>query len=196
MTEDPAKPAGRGLRADASRNRERIIHSATALLAHHPAATMDELTAACGLGRTTVYRHFHTREELVAAVYAGAFAGVRQVFADAGLHECDPDVLLDRAVQASIRALNAYPVLVSGPGPEAAGEAGGRLAACLEPLELAMRAAQRHGLLDGSLPPRWLASSLLDDCAGAVLFAAELRARGHDPGTVVRGSFERAWAAG
>lgn len=199
MTGEPPKPAGRGLRADASRNREHIIHSAMELLADHPAATMDELTAASGLGRTTVYRHFHSREQLVAAVYAGAFEGARRVFAEAGMDDCVPTVLLDRAVQAAIRALRAYPVLVIGPGPEAAADhsgPAGRRAACVEPLAQAMSAAQRHGLLDASLPPRWLASSLLDDCAGAVLFADELRDRGHDPDTVVRASFERAWTAG
>ncbi|MFC7331022.1 TetR/AcrR family transcriptional regulator [Marinactinospora rubrisoli] len=195
MTGEPAKNATRALRADAWRNHERIIRAAIELLAEHPAATMEELTAATGLGRTTVYRHFHTREHLVAEVYRASFAGARRVFAEAGLESCPTAELLGRAVAAGLAAVRAYPVLINGPGLDVG--VGGGLNAdytdCLDALAVAMGRAQRAGLLDPALPPRWLANSLLDDCAGAALFAAELRGCGRDPQELVVEAFRRAW---
>ncbi|WP_158562903.1 TetR/AcrR family transcriptional regulator [Marinitenerispora sediminis] len=195
MTGEPAKNAPRALRADAWRNHERIIAAATALLAEHPGASMEELTLATGLGRTTVYRHFHTREHLVAEVYRTSFAGARRVFADAGLDRCPAEELLARAVAAGLAAVDAYPVLINGPGLDIS--VGGRLnpdyTDCLDVLARAMGRAQEAGLLDPALPCRWLANSLLDDCAGVVLFAADLRACDREPLPLVLEAFRRAW---
>lgn len=59
-------------RADAARNRERILHAArTALTAADDidAVTMHAVAQAAGVGQGTMYRHFPTREDLVLAVY-------------------------------------------------------------------------------------------------------------------------------
>ena len=56
----------RTLRADARRNRERIMSSARELFARDgPAAPMDEIAAHAGVGIGTVYRHFPTKEALL-----------------------------------------------------------------------------------------------------------------------------------
>jgi AcrR family transcriptional regulator len=56
----------RTLRADARRNRERIISSGRELFARHgPEAQMDEIAAHAGVGIGTVYRHFPTKEALL-----------------------------------------------------------------------------------------------------------------------------------
>lgn len=56
-------------RADARRNREAVIEAAIIALAVDPNASMADIAAAAGLGRTTVYRHFDTREELIGALF-------------------------------------------------------------------------------------------------------------------------------
>ena len=66
MTTDP-----RPLRADAERNRERVVEAATALFAEHGLdASMNEVARRAGVGVATLFRRFPSRDELIAAVFA------------------------------------------------------------------------------------------------------------------------------
>jgi AcrR family transcriptional regulator len=59
----------RTLRADARRNRERIVSAGRELFAREgPEAQIDEIAAHAGVGIGTVYRHFPTKEALFHAV--------------------------------------------------------------------------------------------------------------------------------
>ena len=63
------RPARRPRRVDASRNRERILAAAGRVLAERPAeATMEEIAAAAGVGKGTLYRNFSGRAELARAL--------------------------------------------------------------------------------------------------------------------------------
>jgi serine phosphatase RsbU (regulator of sigma subunit) len=53
-------------REDARRNRERILKAAGRLLAQSPSASLEDIAAAAGVSRSTVYRHFPDRDSLVA----------------------------------------------------------------------------------------------------------------------------------
>jgi AcrR family transcriptional regulator len=64
----------RTLRADARRNRERIMSSGRELFARDgPEAQMDEIAARAGVGIGTVYRHFPTKEALLTAMVRDRF---------------------------------------------------------------------------------------------------------------------------
>jgi AcrR family transcriptional regulator len=64
----------RTLRADARRNRERIMSSGRELFARDgPDAQMDEIAARAGVGIGTVYRHFPTKEALLTAMVRDRF---------------------------------------------------------------------------------------------------------------------------
>ena len=62
-------PADPPLRADARRNRERILDAARDAFAEHGRAVpLDEIATRAGVGPGTVYRHFPTKEALFQAV--------------------------------------------------------------------------------------------------------------------------------
>jgi AcrR family transcriptional regulator len=57
-------------RADAQRNRERILEVARlAFTEHGPDATLDEIARRAEIGPGTLYRHFPTRDALIEEVY-------------------------------------------------------------------------------------------------------------------------------
>jgi len=63
--------AERPLRADARRNRERILDAARCACAEHGASVqMDDVARGAGVGVGTVYRHFPTKETLIEALVA------------------------------------------------------------------------------------------------------------------------------
>ncbi len=57
------------LRADAKENRDRILDVARDALAADPAASLNSIAKAAGVGTGTLYRHFPSREALVLGVY-------------------------------------------------------------------------------------------------------------------------------
>src|SRR5262250_1039434 len=64
------KKAPRKPRADAARNRERVLEAAKAVFsAGGPEASLDAVARTAGVGIGTLYRHFPTREALFEAVY-------------------------------------------------------------------------------------------------------------------------------
>jgi AcrR family transcriptional regulator len=66
----PAAPPSRKPRADAQRNRELILDVAKDAFARDGARTsLDDIARQAGIGSGTLYRHFPTRDDLVAAVY-------------------------------------------------------------------------------------------------------------------------------
>lgn len=66
-----AGAADRPLRADARRNRERLLEVAEAVFTEKgTGASTEEIARRAGVGIGTVFRHFPTKEALLAAVYA------------------------------------------------------------------------------------------------------------------------------
>ncbi|MGO4614709.1 TetR/AcrR family transcriptional regulator [Nocardia sp. 2YAB30] len=57
-------------RADAQRNRERLLSAAESVLNERGVtASLDDIAKAAGIGNATLYRHFPSRGELIEAVY-------------------------------------------------------------------------------------------------------------------------------
>jgi AcrR family transcriptional regulator len=64
-------------RADAERNRARVVEAARALFAEHGAEVqMPDVARVAGVGVGTVYRHFPTRQDLVEAAAEHRFAEI------------------------------------------------------------------------------------------------------------------------
>lgn len=92
MTEFVSRP----LRADARRNRERVVAAAGAVFAEQGReAQMDDVARRAGVGVGTVYRHFPTKEALIEALAVDRFNRVLTA-AKAALRRDDPwDALVD-----------------------------------------------------------------------------------------------------
>ena len=81
--------AGRRPRADAVRNRERVLVAAKAVFsAGDPDASLEAVAKRAGVGIGTLYRHFPTREALFEAVYRRE---VEQLFELAEHLQTEPD---------------------------------------------------------------------------------------------------------
>jgi len=67
MASEELETRGRRRRADAESNYVRIVAAAGELLQLDPDTSVDEIAAAAAVSRATVYRHFRSRLELIAA---------------------------------------------------------------------------------------------------------------------------------
>jgi AcrR family transcriptional regulator len=73
-------PAERRLRADAVRNRARLLEVARAAFEEHGAeVSLEEIARTAGVGIGTLYRHFPTRDALLAAVFRDRIDGLAQM---------------------------------------------------------------------------------------------------------------------
>jgi AcrR family transcriptional regulator len=92
----PGQTQPRRPRADAERNRARLLDAARAAFASgREPVTLEQIARACGVGIGTLYRHFPTREALVEALY-------RKELAD--LCASVEDLLATRSPDRALRA--------------------------------------------------------------------------------------------
>ncbi len=64
------RPVSRKPRADAERNRDRVLEVAKEAFTRSGAdASLDDIARQAGVGAGTLYRHFPSREALIEAVY-------------------------------------------------------------------------------------------------------------------------------
>ncbi|MFL5896682.1 MAG: helix-turn-helix domain-containing protein [Thermoleophilaceae bacterium] len=98
-------------RPDAIRNDERIVAAALQELALDPNVAMDQLAAAAGVGRATLYRRFPSRDELVATLRDLARVEALQAIRGARLGEGTATAALARLVAAVLPVADRYAVL-------------------------------------------------------------------------------------
>lgn len=131
-------------RADAARNRDRILATARTLFAEHGSGVqLPEIARAAGVGIGTVYRHFPTHGDLVEAAAAQRFAEIERFARDCltsappgsalgrYLHHVGEILAADRGLSAAIESTRR------STGSEPRGEARAGLEAVLgEVIEL------------------------------------------------------------
>jgi AcrR family transcriptional regulator len=85
--------------------RERVLDVAEVVLAEvGVTATMDEIAAAAGIGRRTLFRYFPTREQLIASAIARGYERLdEEVFDEAHLEAEDPEELIRRVLTTTHR---------------------------------------------------------------------------------------------
>jgi len=152
------------LRADAERNRERVLEHATRLLAEDPAAGVGAIAHAAGVGRATLYRHYPTREDLLAAIDQRAFEETEAAFAASRLAEGTATDALARLVGAVLEIGDRYRFLLAEDPVKRDRRRDERFAA---PLFALLERGQAAGEFNRSMDPRWMLAVL-----GAVIVAA------------------------
>ncbi len=100
----------RPIRADARRNRDLIVETARATFASRGVdAPLDEIAKTAGVGQGTLYRHFPTREDLIAAAISD---DVSQLVQNSDSHELPNDPFA--ALGAWLRELALFSRTYSG----------------------------------------------------------------------------------
>ncbi|GAA3354574.1 TetR/AcrR family transcriptional regulator [Saccharopolyspora gregorii] len=146
-------PTPRPLRADARRNREALLTTArTAFLAGEDIG-VDEIARRAGVAVGTLYRHFDTREELIAEIYRQALdelcaepdALLARHAPDRALREF-LDLLVEHAASSKGMSVALESVLATDSAVFA--EARQRMAGCLDAL---LRAGAAAGTIRGDV---------------------------------------------
>jgi AcrR family transcriptional regulator len=140
-------------RSDAQRNKQLVLDAGIEFLTREPTMSMQEIAEASGLGRTTVYRHFSNREELLDAVFEAVGDDARATTAAVLEEQGDAEQSL-RSISDAIFALNLrYGALISmrevGDGAAAASTDG------RSPVGTFFREARDRGEIRADLPLHW-----------------------------------------
>src|SRR3984885_8292924 len=99
---DQSADTARKPRADAVRNRERVLEAAKAVFsAGGPDASLEAVAKRAGVGIGTLYRHFPTREDLFEAVYRREVQQLTEL-AEKLKNEADPVEALRRWLQSCV----------------------------------------------------------------------------------------------
>jgi len=144
------------LRSDAERNRRLVLEIATELLSRDPQASLQEIADACGIGRTTIYRHFPNRENLLEAVTA-AIIDTARVETMAAVADPDPEIAIRGLGAASIDlALRYGRLFADRDGQSATYEA--FKVDDTSPARRFLTTARERGAIRADMPVEWLRS--------------------------------------
>lgn len=89
-----------------------ILEAAARVLARDRTAPIDEIAVEAGIGRATLYRYFHTREQLVAALWDAALSEIGERFTAARLEQVPFEEGIARVVRAFAAVGERYAVLL------------------------------------------------------------------------------------
>ncbi len=143
------------LRADAARNRERLIEAAGRVFAREGLdASVDEIARTAGVGIGTLYRRFPTRDDLVGAVLDDTFLHVLTRLDDAAA-EPDAWTALERAIAGFAEAVLANRALLHSTAHDGchAKRVGGLKRQVLERFDAILDRAQAAGVVRGDVHP-------------------------------------------
>lgn len=117
------------------------------------AVSMTEIATRCGVGRATLYRHFPTREVLLAELHRVAVHDVGEAMRAAGLEQLPVPDALERAAGVMLAVGHKYAVVVREQVPVPRDEAD---ALVREPLRGVLRRGQAGGVLREDSSVDWL----------------------------------------
>lgn len=151
-----------------SPNRTRILDAAATVLPTNSAASMAEIAAVADVARTTVHRHFPTRQALLSALAARAIDVISATVDSCELDDGPVPHVLRRLTEALVPQSHQFRFLEVGPDVWQVGDLEKRWFRLADRLEGLVERGKRQGELREDIPTAWfvdLISSALW-CAG------------------------------
>ncbi|WP_233442476.1 TetR/AcrR family transcriptional regulator [Lentzea atacamensis] len=156
-----ATPRRRRRRSDADRSAGAILLAAKEILAAQPHGSVEDIAAAAGVSRQTVYAHFKTREALIGAVI-DVITGEAVAEMDAArLDEGPAANALLRLLDASWRTLQRYPLLLSIATTADVEADHARHQPVVDHLDRLLTRGRRSGEFTTDVPAPWLATAVV-----------------------------------
>jgi AcrR family transcriptional regulator len=153
--------SARPRRADAQRSIDAIVGAARTVLGERPDASMEEIAAAAGTTRQTVYAHFPSRDALIVAVVHSIRDEGLAALEAAGLDELDPVEAMRTFLRISWQLLERCTVLLEpmmSRISEIKSEESHHGVALV--IERIVRRGQESGDFDHRLPVDWLVAAI------------------------------------
>jgi AcrR family transcriptional regulator len=138
-----------------------ILAAATRVLGERPQATIEDIAAAAGVSRQTVYAHYSSRDALLKAVINLITEEVVAAMDAADLDNGPAAAAILRLVDLSWRTFERYPLLLTLDAPTSRQEDRELHGPVLDRLERLVRRGQDVGEFDRRLPPGWLLAAVL-----------------------------------
>ncbi|WP_216892903.1 TetR/AcrR family transcriptional regulator [Nocardia alni] len=110
----PGTARQRGPRTDARRTDALILRAAAHVLAHNPAATIQQIADEAGVVRLTVYRRYRNRDALRAAVFEAAAEEAQHAIDQALAQHIDTVATLRALIIGMARIAQSYPLITVG----------------------------------------------------------------------------------
>jgi AcrR family transcriptional regulator len=142
---------------------------------------MAEVAGAAGLARATLYRHFPTRADLVAAIRAQAYDDAGAAIAACRLEEGPAAEALYRLIEGLVAVGDRYRFLQNETRPDAAGQAFRKREQELSrPVVAMIQRGQESGELTSDVPPLWVTTALDGLIRAALRMVSEGQANAAD----------------
>lgn len=136
----------------------RIIEQAAHVLAEGRGHTMQEIADISGIGRTTLYRHFRTREDLIQAIKRQALEDAHAAIVASRLDEGSPEDATRRVIAGLISVGDRYRILAEE-GLSKEEMHGDKEDVGAELLALITR-GQREGAFSSTLSAHWILTAM------------------------------------
>ena len=184
----------RATRVDALRNHEAVIDAALEVLSRNPNASMQTIAERSGVGRTTVYRHFPTRVDLVHALFERVVEEARDVTSKMIEFDRPATVVLENLGPALIsigirfgylqglRQLGDEVITESTFDPD-------------DPVRLYVVAAMERGEIRSGLALQWILTTISALTTSTLLEVHADRMDAEEAGRILGATFVRAFAA-
>jgi AcrR family transcriptional regulator len=160
---DPEARRSRKRRTDADRSRAAVLDAAIAVLGRRADASVEDIAAAAGVVRQTVYAHFPSRTALIGAVVEHLTTETAAGLANLDLQTPPAEEALRQWLHAAWAIIERYPVLLSPAIAEVAPAAdeGERHEPVTAQLSQVIRRGRRTGVFDKTSPESWTIAAVI-----------------------------------